>query len=92
MTQRAIEEHLDKELRLRPQGIKVLSLFFIDTVEHYRRYNADGKVKGKYAVMFEEEYRKAAAYRNLTQVFDVGEDAVIAVNACVRRHINHKLQ
>ncbi len=49
-------------------------------------------MKGKYAVMFEEEYRKAAAYRNLTQVFDVGEDAVIAVNACVRRHINHKLQ
>ena len=62
MIRRTIEEHLDKELRLRPQGIKVLSLFFIDVVEYYRSYTADGaQVKGKYAVMFEEEYRKAAA-------------------------------
>jgi type III restriction enzyme len=38
MIRRTITEHLDKELRLRPQGIKVLSLFFIDAVEHYRRY------------------------------------------------------
>ena len=36
MIRRTIQEHLDKELRLRPQGIKVLSLFFIDAVEHYR--------------------------------------------------------
>ena len=42
MIRRTIEEHLDKELRLRPQGIKVLSLFFIDVVEHYRSYTADG--------------------------------------------------
>ena len=42
---------LDKEkLRLRPQGIKVLSLFFIDAVEQYRQYDADGNpVKGDYA-------------------------------------------
>ena len=39
MIRRTIEEHLDKELRLRPQGIKVLSLFFIDAVEHYRSYD-----------------------------------------------------
>ena len=36
MIHRTIKEHLDKEKRLRPQGIKVLSLFFIDVVEHYR--------------------------------------------------------
>jgi restriction endonuclease len=30
MIRRTIKEHLDKEKRLRPQGIKVLSLFFID--------------------------------------------------------------
>ncbi len=30
MIRRTIREHLDKEKRLRPQGIKVLSLFFID--------------------------------------------------------------
>ena len=79
MIRRTIEEHLDKELRLRPQGIKVLSLFFIDTVEFYRSYNADGaQVKGKYAVMFEEEYGKAAAipkYRTLFNDVDLESDA-----------------
>lgn len=79
MIRRTIEEHLDKELRLRPQGIKVLSLFFIDVVEHYRSYAPDGtQVKGKYAVMFEEEYRKAAAkpkYRTLFNEVDLESDA-----------------
>ncbi len=79
MIRRTIEEHLDKELRLRPQGIKVLSLFFIDVVAHYRGYTADGaQVKGKYALMFEEEYRKAAAkpkYRTLFNEVDVQSDA-----------------
>ena len=42
MIRRTIQEHLDKEKRLRPQGIKVLSLFFIDAVEKYRQYDADG--------------------------------------------------
>jgi type III restriction enzyme len=78
MIRRTIEEHLDKELRLRPQGIKVLSLFFIDVVEHYRSYTADGaQVKGKYAVMFEEEYRKAAAkpkYHTLFNDVDLQSD------------------
>ncbi len=46
MIRRTIKEHLDKELRLRPQGIKVLSLFFIDAVENYRRY-ADGRHAGE---------------------------------------------
>jgi type III restriction enzyme len=57
---KTIEEHLDKELVLRPQGIKVLSLFFIDRVANYRDYDDDGNpVKGKYAQMFEEEYAAA---------------------------------
>ncbi|MED4302084.1 DEAD/DEAH box helicase family protein [Geobacillus stearothermophilus] len=55
---KTIEEHLNKELQLRPRGIKVLSLFFIDKVAHYRDYDKDGNpIKGKYAVMFEEEYK-----------------------------------
>ena len=59
MIRRTIREHLDKEVRLRPHGIKVLSLFFLDRVEHYRRYDEDGNtVKGDYARMFEEEYRR----------------------------------
>ncbi|KTB48967.1 Restriction endonuclease [Dehalogenimonas alkenigignens] len=79
MIRRTIEEHLDKELRLRPQGIKVLTLFFIDRVEYYRRYNDDGEpVKGKYAVTFEEEYRKAVAkpkYRTLFRDVDLESEA-----------------
>jgi type III restriction enzyme len=79
MIRRTIVEHLDKELRLRPQGIKVLSLFFIDAVEYYRKYSSDGvQEKGKYALMFEEEYRKAAAlpkYNTLFKDVDLTSDA-----------------
>jgi type III restriction enzyme len=78
MIRRTIEEHLEKELRLAPQGIKVLSLFFIDVVEHYRRYGEAGPEKGKYALMFEEEYRQVAArprYRSLFQGIDLKSDA-----------------
>jgi type III restriction enzyme len=57
---KTIEEHLDKELKLIPQGIKVLSLFFIDKVANYRSYDKDGKPQlGKFATMFAEEYKKA---------------------------------
>ena len=57
---KTIDEHLDKELQLRPRGIKVLSLFFIDRVANYRQYDDDGnEVPGKYALWFEEEYKKA---------------------------------
>lgn len=79
MLRRTIKEHLDKELRLRPQGIKVLSLFFIDSVQHYRQYDLDGNLqKGKYALMFEEEYRRYAAhpdYHTLFQEVDLQSDA-----------------
>ena len=57
-----IEDHLDRQLRLRPLGIKVLSLFFIDKVEKYRAYEGRGTswYKGEYAEIFEEEYRRLA--------------------------------
>jgi type III restriction enzyme len=75
MIRRTILEHLEKEKRLRPQGIKVLSLFFIDEVAKYRSYDADGNpVKGEYARIFEEEYRRAAnlpTYRTLFQDVDL---------------------
>jgi type III restriction enzyme len=75
MIRRTIREHLDKEKRLRPQGIKVLSLFFIDEVARYRQYDAEGNpVKGDYARIFEEEYRRAANhpdYRTLFQEVDL---------------------
>lgn len=79
MIRRTIKEHLDKELRLAPQGIKVLSLFFIDSVGHYRSYDEEGReVPGKYQAMFEEEYRRLARhpdYRSLFEEVDLDTDA-----------------
>ena len=70
MIHRTIKEHLDKEKRLRPQGIKVLSLFFIDAVDRYRRYDADGNpVKGDYARIFEEEYTRLAKHPDYQVLF-----------------------
>jgi len=70
MIARTIKEHLDKEKRLAPQGIKVLSLFFIDAVEKYRQYDADGNsVKGDYARIFEEEYRRLAKHPDYQSLF-----------------------
>ncbi|RLJ15792.1 restriction endonuclease subunit R [bacterium endosymbiont of Escarpia laminata] len=51
-----IKAHFDKERQLFDQGIKVLSLFFIDEVAKYRCYDDSGEVGGEYARMFEEEY------------------------------------
>ena len=71
MIRRTISEHLDKEKRLRPQGIKVLSLFFIDAVERYRRYDETGNaVKGDYARLFEDEYRRLARHPDYQSLFE----------------------
>ena len=54
-----ILSHLQKEKQFFGQGIKVLSLFFIDTVEKYRVYDElGGQQLGEYAQIFEEEYEK----------------------------------
>ena len=54
-----IKAHLERERMLFPQKIKVLSLFFIDHVDSYRIYGDGGSTEnGKYADMFEEEYRR----------------------------------
>jgi type III restriction enzyme len=52
----AVKAHLEKEKLLFDQGIKVLSLFFIDEVAKYRSYDESGEVAGEYARIFEEEY------------------------------------
>ena len=68
---KTVEEHLDKEMRLRPQGIKVLSLFFIDRVANYRWYDEDGSPqKGKFALMFEEEYARAIRKPKYNTLFE----------------------
>jgi type III restriction enzyme len=50
-----IRAHLDKERELFAQGIKTLSLFFIDEVAKYRDYEREDTL-GEYARVFEEEY------------------------------------
>jgi len=81
MIRRSIKEHLDKELRLAPQGIKVLSLFFIDAVDRYRKYDGDGNpVKGDYALIFEEEYRRLAKHPDYVTLFK-GIDLTTAAEA-----------
>ena len=81
MIRRTIREHLDKEKRLRPQGIKVLSLFFIDAVERYRRYEAGIPVKGDYALMFEEEYRRLARHPDYQMLFEGVDVSTVAAAA-----------
>lgn len=80
MISKTIEEHLDKELVMNPQGIKVLSLFFIDTVAKYRIYDEDGNAtNGEYAKIFEKEYLKLInkpKYRSLfEEIKDDEQDA-----------------
>jgi type III restriction enzyme len=55
-----IRAHLDKEHELFAQGVKVLSLFFIDEVAKYRDYEREDTL-GEYARVFEEEYEGAVA-------------------------------
>ena len=70
MIRRTIREHFEKEKRLCPQGIKVLSLFFIDAVDRYRQYDEEGNlVKGEYARIFEEEYRRLAKHPDYRALF-----------------------
>lgn len=71
MIRRTIKEHLDKEKRLRPMGVKVLSLFFIDAVDKYRVYDAEGNPqKGVYATIFEEEYKRWAQHPDYRSLFN----------------------
>jgi len=52
-----ILSHLNKEKQLYDTGVKVLSLFFIDSVEKYRKYDEAGsELPGEYAQIFEDEY------------------------------------
>ena len=52
-----IISHFEKEQELFAMGIKTLSLFFIDEVAKYRRYDDDGnELLGEYGKIFEQEY------------------------------------
>ena len=52
-----IKSHFERERQLFYNGIKVLSLFFIDEVAKYKQYDEAGNtLNGEYADIFEEEY------------------------------------
>ncbi len=66
-----IKSHLERERQLFYDGIKVLSLFFIDEVAKYKQYDHAGNaVNGEYAKVFEEEYTAALAEWQIA----IGED------------------
>jgi type III restriction enzyme len=67
----AIKAHFDKEQALFQQGVKVLTLFFIDEVAKYRDY-AQADEKGEYAHVFEEEYTQY-----LNEMLDLDETGYV---------------
>ena len=67
-----IRAHIDKERELFAQGVKVLSLFFIDQVAKYRDYDREDTL-GDYARIFVEEYQAQVAEELATLALD--EDA-----------------
>lgn len=76
-----IEAHLDKEIVLNPQGIKVLSLFFIDKVANYREYDSEGnRQNGKYARIFEEEYNNLIQKPKYRSLFNEMKDKDVDVS------------
>lgn len=78
-----IASHFDKEEKLFEQGIKCLSLFFIDEVAKYRQYDEDGsELVSEYGRIFEEEYNAAlnerltlfpTEYQNYLREIETGE-------------------
>ncbi|MFH2045020.1 MAG: DEAD/DEAH box helicase family protein [Pseudomonadota bacterium] len=68
---KTIEKHLENEKELRPRGLKVLSLFFIDRVSNYRWYDDKGNPQpGIYAKIFEEEYNREITKPKYYTLFD----------------------
>ena len=79
-----IKAHLKKECQLFKQGIKTLSLFFIDEVKNYRQYDGEGKqVTGLYGRIFEEEYNAL-----VSESFDLFEPEY---NDYLRRFDTHSI-
>jgi type III restriction enzyme len=63
-----VESHFKREMMYGHLGVKILSLFFIDKVAHYRGSPDDSSIKGKVALWFEESFAKwstSAQFRHL---------------------------
>ena len=68
MIRRTIREHFDKEKRLRPQGIKVLSLFFIDAADHRTRPAPVRQSKRRAAARLWGQYAHGHCYGELRRI------------------------
>lgn len=59
--ERTVAAHFAKLSNLKPIGVKVLSLFFVDKVANYRAFDKDGNpLPGKFALWFEKAFNKYA--------------------------------
>jgi len=56
--EQTVKHHFRKINKFKSAGIKVLSLFFIDRVANYRDYEEGNIKQGKFALWFEEAYKK----------------------------------
>lgn len=81
-----ILSHIERERQLFYKGIKVLSLFFIDEVDHYRKYDESGNpVNGIFADMFEQEYEDVLQNLQLK----IGEDDYLKYLRSIRAAKTH---
>ena len=81
-----ILSHIERERQLFYKGIKVLSLFFIDEVDHYRKYDESGNpVNGILADMFEQEYEDVLQNLQLK----IGEDDYLKYLRSIRAAKTH---
>lgn len=84
MIAQTIRQHLRKEREFAFSGlpIKVLSLFFLDTVAEYREYDADGVAQpGEYARIFEDEYGKISREAEFSTILPGQPTEVVARTA-----------
>jgi type III restriction enzyme len=64
MLRETIREHFRREAQLRSEGIKVLSLFFLDKVANYLTYNSKGEpMEGRFARWFDELFAEEVSRR-----------------------------
>lgn len=65
-----IENHLRKELKYQSLGLKVLSVFFLDSVANYRVYEDNGTRLGKFGQWFEEIITKKLQNPKYKSLYD----------------------
>lgn len=72
-----VRRHFEKARKLEPQGIKVLSVFFVDRVSSYRVYNPDGSATlGPFGQWFEEIYERYRQKPEFAGLYAFEKDAV----------------